>query len=253
MIPGLGSDARAYIPLAAYLASRYQCILYDLPTGRGDGARMGLYDLNGLSCDVFALLDHLGVREANLIGWSFGSTIALRSMATMPDRIGRAVLLGGFAHRRLAPAEAILVRLLRHCHFPMRRLPFHDRLMARAHREPFTELPPEMWEYFLQRCGAAPVAVVAHRALILHGADLRPDLPRIRVPVLLVTGELGPLVPAACAEDLRQGLPNAAQAELAGCGHFAALSHTPVLAEVISRFLLACSEECHAAGQCVAK
>lgn len=240
MVPGLGSDARAYIPLAACLSSQFRCILYDLPTGQGDGANLGRYDLDALSADALALLDHLGEREGNLIGWSFGSMITLHAMAKSPDRWNRAVLLGGFARRRLAPAEVLLARLLRRCHAAMRRLPFHDRLMRYNHHEPFADQPPELWDFFLQRCGAASIGVVAHRALLLHATDLRPELPKIQGPVLLVTGELDPLVPRSASLELHQGLSKPAPIELAGCGHFAALSHTPVLADLISQFLLPC-------------
>lgn len=253
LVPGLGSDARAYIPLAAQLARDHRCLLYDLPTGRGDGARLADYDLDGLSDDALALLAHAGTREANAIGWSFGSMIALHALARAPERIRQTVLLGGFARRRLAPAEALVARLLRHCQFPMRRLPWHDRLMARAHHAPFAELPAELWQFFLDRCGTTSVAAVAHRALLVHHTDLRPELPRITRPVLLVTGELDPLVGPNCTQELLHGLPNAAHVELPGCGHFAALTHTPVLAELVSRFLHPCSDDCHASGQCTAK
>jgi pimeloyl-ACP methyl ester carboxylesterase len=238
MIPGLGSDARAYVPLAAHLAGRFRCILYDLPTGKGDGARMRSHDLDALRADVLALLDHLGQRTGTAIGWSFGSMIALHTMATAPDRIDHAVLLGGFARRPLARAEVLLARLLRHWHAPMGHIPFHDRLLFRSHHEPFAEQPPEVWQFFLQRCGAASVAAVAHRALLLHATDLRPELSRIRGPVLLVTGECDPLVPHELTRELRDHLPGAVHVKLAGCGHFAALSHTAVLADVIRGFLL---------------
>src|SRR5262249_16490353 len=152
MVPGMGSDARAYIPLAAYLARDFRCLLYDFPTGRGDGARLADYTLDGLSKDVLALLDHAGAREANVIAWSFGSMIALHGLAQVPQRFRQAVLLSGFAQRRLAPAEVLLARLLRPCQFAMRRLPLHDRLMARAHYAPFADLPPELWQFFLDRC-----------------------------------------------------------------------------------------------------
>jgi pimeloyl-ACP methyl ester carboxylesterase len=257
MIPGLGSDARAYIPLAAHLSSHFRCILYDLPTGRGDAAHLRRYDLDALSADVLALLDHLGEREATVIGWSFGSMIALHTMAQSPDRAKRAVLLGGFARRRLAPAEVLLARLLRHIHAPMRRLPFHDRLMDYSHHEPFLKQPPEVWEFFLQRCGATSIAVVAQRALLLHATDLRPELPKIQGPVLLVTGELDPLVPRSASLELHQGLPKPTHVELGGCGHFAALSHTASLADIISHFLRPCPSEngdqpCTSAQPCAA-
>ncbi len=237
MVPGLGSDARAFVPLAARLKTDCKCILYDLPTGQNDNARLRNYDLDGLSADTVALLDHLQVPSATVIGWSFGSMIGLHAMARNTGPIQRAVLLGGFARRRLAPAEVLLARLLRYSPGRMRRLPFHDKLMYRSHHGAFAEQPDDLWQFFLDRCGSAPIKAVAHRALILHRTDLREQLAQVHGPVLIVTGDCDPLVPRAAALELRQHLPQSVHVELADCGHFAALSHTDLLAEVIRGFL----------------
>jgi hypothetical protein len=58
------------------------------------------------------------------------------------------------------------------------------------------------------------VALLAQRALVLHGVDLRPRLPEIRQPILLVCGDCDPLVGSACAAELLMGLPHVSWAEL---------------------------------------
>ena len=53
------------------------------------------------------------------------------------------------------------------------------------------------------------MAAVAQCAVTLHRLDLRPLLPSIRQPVLLICGDCDPLVGKKCEEDLQRGLPNA--------------------------------------------
>lgn len=237
-IPGMANDALSFAPLLAHLTAHFRCIAYDYPAGRGDGARLGRLTHADLVADLRALLDHLGEQRSYLFGFSFGSTVALTAMKAQPERFPRAILQGGFACRRLAPAEVLLARLTRHCWAPMRKLPFFLSLLRRGHALPFADRPVDVWQFFVERCGAPSMAAVAHRALLLHQFDMTKDLAEIRQPVLLVTGDGDPLVGPDCTEVLRNHLPGAVHVELTSCGHFPIFSHPGVLAEVVRQFLV---------------
>jgi pimeloyl-ACP methyl ester carboxylesterase len=236
-VPGLASDARSFVVLMAHLAEQFRCIGYDLPAGNGDGARLAQLNHAGLVEDVFSLLDHLSIRQSYVFGASFGSTIALAAMHAQPERLPRGLLQAGFAHRPLAPAERWLARLARHWRRPMGSFPGFAAVMRRLHFSPFADCPADVWQWLVDRCGAAPVGAVAHRALLMHQLDLRPQLASIRQPILLVGGDDDPSVNRACEAELVNGLPNANRVELDRCGHYPQLSHAAVLAAVIQRFL----------------
>ena len=236
-VPGLADDALSFLLLSSVLSGQFLCIAYDLPVGRSDGARLSRYRHSDLVEDLFALLNHLGIRQAYAFGSSFGSTIVLSAMRSRPERIPRAVLQGGFACRPLAAAEILLARVARYWPGSMRRLPFRQALLRRCHYGPFVSRCPDIWKYFLTRAGAPPIAAVAHRAILLHHLDLRPILGDIRQPVLLICGEDDPLVGRECEETLLQGLPNARRVEIEGCGHNPQFSHPEVLANLVSQFL----------------
>lgn len=237
-VPGMANDAFSFALLIPHLTDHFRCIAYDLPVGRGDGARLDRYRHADLADDVFALLDHLRERQCYLFGFSFGSTIALAAMRSQPERVARAILQGGFACRKLAPAEVLLARLMQHWQAPMRQLPFFVPLLRHSHFAPFADLPPEVWRFFVERSGAPPIAAFAHRALLLHTLDLTPQLPEVRQPVLIVSGDSDPLVDAPCTDVLRKGLPSATHVELTACGHFAIFTHAGVLADVVRQFLM---------------
>ncbi len=236
-VPGLSDDARSFVLLAYYLRHHFRCVAYDLPSGRGDGARLGQYRHANYVDDLLALLDHVGARQSFLYGLSFGSTIVLAALARQPQRLPRAIVQGGFAQRSLALAEQLLCRLARYWPGAMRKLPWRDRLLHHSHHASFADRPPDVWDYFIERLGSPPIAAVARRALVLHRTDLRPLLPHIRQPVLVLCGDLDPLVNRACEEVLLAGLPHATRVELRNAGHWPILSHPEVVAELVFRFL----------------
>src|ERR1041385_1238090 len=98
-IHGLADTSRAYVPPIALLAHSFSCIAYDLPTGLEDGACLKRYAHADLVEDVWALLDHLGVKQCYVFATSFGSTVALAAMKAQPRRLPRAVLQAGLAHK----------------------------------------------------------------------------------------------------------------------------------------------------------
>lgn len=244
LVPGLSDDARSFVAVSALLSEQFRCIAYDLPAGRGDGARLGRYGHDDLVADAVALLHHLGVGQSYLLGSSFGSTIVLSALRAFPERFPRAVLQGGFACRRLAPAEVLLARLARYWPGRMHRFPFRRAILHRSHHEPFESKPPEVWDYFLTRWGAPPIAAVAQRALMLQRLDLRSILSEIHQPVLLVCGDADPLVSPACEEVLLRGLPHVGRVELPDCGHNPLFTHPEALADITRRFLTPPGQGC---------
>lgn len=238
MIPGLASDAISFVMLMARLQSQFCCISYDLPEGGEDGARVTSYQHDDLVHDHLALLDHLRIDECVLLGFSFGSTIALSAMKSHPARFLRAILLGGFACRPLAPAEKLCASFGRFMRGSIRRLPFIERLLVRNHRQPFLAREPAVWDFFRERNLRTPLSAFATRMLMVHRFDFRALLPSIRQPVLLVSGDQDPIVSKQCETELKRGLPCAASAEIEQCGHHAHLTHPEVLAEIVQQFAL---------------
>jgi len=246
-IHGLCDDARSFVLPIVNLSRHFRCIAYDLPGNPGDGSKLSGYEHADFVKDLHALLNHLDLQSCSLFASSFGSTIALRAMHDLPERLPSAVLQGAFARRPLSLPEVLLAKLARYWPWPMHRLPLRVPIIRRSHFFPFAAGPAENWDYFLERSGAPTMAAVAHRALILHDNDLRSLLPDIVQPILLICGDADPLVGKKCEEVLQAGLPNATRAELQNCGHMPQFTHPEVMAELILRFLtpLRCTEEMH--------
>jgi pimeloyl-ACP methyl ester carboxylesterase len=236
-VHGMSDISRSFLLPIARLSAHFRCIAYDLPFGRGDGARLSRYRHADLVADLWALLDHLGIERSYLLGSSLGSTIALAALHERPGRLPRAILQGGLAHHPLRLRQRLLARVMRFCPGPTRRLPGRERLMRSINHESFARQPEEVWRFYVECSGAPSIASFAYQALMLHQIDLRPLLPQIRQPVLLVCGEHDRLVGPAHQEELLHGLGNAGRAVLLGCGHVPSYTHPEIFAEVVRQFL----------------
>ncbi len=235
-IHGLADLSASFLLPMSILSRGFLCIGYELPDGRVDGANLRRYTHADLVADLLVLLDHLKIDKAYLFGSSFGSTIALAALHEHPARFPRALLQGGFARRPLRIGEWLLASCMRFVPGSLRHLPLRNRSMHRYHHGPLAERA-ELWEYFLQCAGTPRIGAVARRALLMQALDLRPILPEIRQPVLVICGDQDPLVGKPCEEELLQGLPSSQRIEIPGCGHYPYFSHPEVLAEIIRLFL----------------
>jgi pimeloyl-ACP methyl ester carboxylesterase len=236
-VHGVSDSSRSFVLLISRLSAHFRCVAYDLPAGGADGARLARTTHADLVRDFWALLDHLGLRRSYVFGSSFGATIALAALHERPERLPRAIVQGGLAHRPLRPRERLLARLA--CWLPGRvgGLPFREKVLRKSAFTAFADRPEAAWRFFLDSCGAPPLRALGRQVLLLGRLDLRPLLPQIRQPVLLVWGEQDRVVPLAYADVLLKNLPNAGRVLIEGCGHVPSYSHPEALAEVVRRFL----------------
>ncbi|MEV0430506.1 alpha/beta fold hydrolase [Micromonospora sp. NPDC050495] len=87
---GLGSG-EMFGPVLPALAARHQVIAVDLQ-GHGRTADIDRpLDLEFMADDIAALIDHLGLDRPDLVGYSLGGGVALRTALRHPGRIGRLV------------------------------------------------------------------------------------------------------------------------------------------------------------------
>jgi pimeloyl-ACP methyl ester carboxylesterase len=219
------------------LKDRFRCIAYDLPNGHNDGARLGRYRHAHLVDDLRALLDHLDLQQAFILGSSFGSTIALSAMRQMPERFPRGIVQGGFARRPLSLAERLLAWTIRFIPGPMAKFRPREKMLSRLHKPPFEAGPADRWRAFIDWTAQSRVSAVSYQIGMVHQVDLREQLAQIQQPILLVHGELDPVMPRPHAEMLLAGLPNATLAVIENCGHVPCYSHPEILANLICRFL----------------
>jgi len=237
-IHGMADHGRAFVMVMHRLAPRFTCVGYELPDGTTDGSNLVRYSQPDYTADLLALLDHLGIDRTAVVGSSFGSTVALAALAAAPQRFTRGVLQNGFAHRPLNRFQRALARVARFWPGWFADWPeIHRAVMRRVEQPALSRLPPAVADFFLEHGGRTPIRASALRSLHFDRTDLRPLLPAIRAPILLLTGDCDSLVGPACSVELEQGLPNARRVQFTGCGHYPQYTQPGAMAEAIAQFL----------------
>ena len=87
LIPSTGFSAEAWKPSQLPLSESSRLIIHD-PRGCGRSvATQQVYTINQMANDIVALLDHLKVESAHLVGHSMGGRIALEMALNFPGRV----------------------------------------------------------------------------------------------------------------------------------------------------------------------
>jgi pimeloyl-ACP methyl ester carboxylesterase len=184
-----------------------------------EAARYGTANLAG---DVVALLDHLRLARVSIVAYSIGTVVALALMRDAPQRFERAVLLAtgdglvGHPPHTFARLLPDLVEVFGREQYP-RDLPKHQSAY---------------WKILEQVGGdRAAMRALASAAYPPLSAD---DAAAIRVPTLIVSGELDPVL--GRGPRLAAALGRGEYLEIAGANHFA-LAMDPAVREATARFL----------------
>jgi 3-oxoadipate enol-lactonase len=182
-----------------------------------------------------AVQDAAGGEETIVLGNGYGGFVALQMAIRHPDIASRLILAdcgaafsdsGREAFRNMAAASSAK-GLAAITDVAMRRLfapefqEQHPDLM-RDRRAAFLRTDPDV---FRAACAA------------LAELDLRPELPQVKVPVLVLVGEHDEATPPPMSHELAAGLPNARLKILSGCAHVPQLQAPEMFLEAIGDFL----------------
>lgn len=82
-----------YFKMVPELAKYFHIVLYDFKShGLSERCETG-YDLVSLSDDLIGLLDILNIPKANIVGYSYGGLIALKTAMLHPERVEKVVII----------------------------------------------------------------------------------------------------------------------------------------------------------------
>lgn len=225
LICGLGADLQVWRFQAPELAKKYRVITFDnRGAGRSD-APDSPYTITQMAEDLDAVLDHLAVKSASVVGWSMGGVVAQTLARSNPDRVKRLVLLGTFmapdGYLRAAVSNWIDMR---------RAMPFElvARHVARMVFSPALANNPKVYEAFIQVMVKNPYRQSLHgflrqaEALLAYEFEGAPVPPGISAAVMV--GEHDQLTPPYLSEQLTAAIPGATLQLLPGA-HSGFLEH----------------------------
>jgi len=201
----LGATHRMWDANLAALEEHFRVVRYDTRGHGGSPVPPGPYDIDDLADDVVALLDHLGVERAHVVGLSLGGMTAMRLAARNPERVDRLVLLCTGAH--LTPSSAWTDRAA-----TVRAdgtAAVAEAVVGRWFTPDFLDANPATRKGCEEMVATTPAEGYAGCCEVIAAMDLRPDLPRISAPTLAIAGADDPATPpphlAAIAENVQHG------------------------------------------------
>jgi len=180
-------------------------------------------DVRFLADDVAALLDHLGVGQADVLGFSLGGWTALQLALDHPDRVGRLILVSvsyasdGFYPEISDPAQ----------HATSTRMPTEEDF--RQMREAYERLAPDPGHF------EAFAAKVSHAAGSVPGWTPA-ELAGISVATMLVVGDHD-FVRLEHAVQMHGLIPGAQLAVLPGATHMGVLRRSDLMVPLAAGFL----------------
>ena len=210
------------------LSNSWRTIAYD---HRGTGATIAPPEsitLPTMVEDLFAVLDAFGVAECVLAAESAGAAIALQAALQQPARFRGLVIVDGMYHReRPVGADRFVAALKAHFHETLEQ--FVDACVPEPNSEAIRH-----WGRQIVRRSSPEAAVRLYECL--YDIDLRPQLPQITQPSLVIHGENDQIVPVSAAEWLATQLPNSQLMVLPASGHVPTVTQPRTVADAIEQF-----------------
>jgi pimeloyl-ACP methyl ester carboxylesterase len=231
---GLGGAAA----LVAALARRARVVLFDK---RGTGASDRVKVLPGLARrvdDLEAVLDAARSPAAIAVGFSEGAPLALALAATRPARVRGLVLVGAFARMAAAPDHRAgwTAEEIERLRTYIRRGWGSGATMAALVPPRHLTAAARTWAARAEQDGASPGAALDLLEMNLD-LDVRPLLPRVRAPAVVLHAAGDRVVRAENGRALAEAIRGARLVEVPGEDHTFLFEGRPVLERELSALL----------------
>ncbi|MBA5607028.1 3-oxoadipate enol-lactonase [Duganella sp. FT3S] len=228
----LGTDWRMWQPQAEHLRSRFHVIRYDTRGHGQSGTPSGPCSLAQLGHDVLALLDHLDIERAHVCGISMGGATAQWLGIYAPQRLRKLVIANSAARIGTEAGWRERAALARREGLD----DIADGAPARWFGPAFAAAEPQAVAALVATLRAGSAHGYAACCDALAGADLRPQLPLIAAPTLIIAGAADPVTTVVDAQAMRQLIPHAELVTLAA-SHISNIEAAPAFNEALANFL----------------
>ncbi len=219
------------------LSSKARVIAIDL-RGHGESqAPIWLTSVDIYADDVRGLLDHLSVDKAVICGFSMGGYVAFAFLRKYPDRVRGLVLAdtrpqpdapegkaGRFATALTAQKDGAGA--------------IANAMLGRLLSQKSTDEKPDLVKQVRAMIESTPVQGIAGDLMSMaERPDSVPMLASIRVPTLIVVGELDALTPPADSKLMADTIPGAKLEVIPGVAHLANMEDAATFNRAVGDFL----------------
>lgn len=226
LLTGLGSKRLGWYRQLPVFGQTYRTIALDhRDTGDSDLAT-GPYTTGDQADDAAGVLRALGVSEAHVVGISMGGFIAQELAARHPALVKKLVLTGtsagGPAHVQPGPD---MLAMLTQSREGVERGELARRTYTAIMAPGYLDAHPDDLEHIMEAARYQPQSAEAYmrqlQACLAHNMTEPDRLSQLRVPTLVIHGDMDPLVPTPNGLYLAAHIPDARLRLYGGVGHIA--------------------------------
>jgi pimeloyl-ACP methyl ester carboxylesterase len=235
MLHGLAESGEAFRAFVPYLARRARVVRVDL---RGYGASTPMpadhpWRFDRLVQDAVALLDHLGVRQAHVVGGKIGGTIALALAARHPERVDKLAALGTPASLRGMASRTPGWR----AQIAAEGVPAW--VAASNAGRMGSRMSPAQLAWWTELMGRTAASTLDGFLQMVPTVDVTPEVERIRAPALVVTTTGSGLGPVEEVRAWQERIPGSRLVVLDNDSYHVAASDPDETATLVRDFLFA--------------
>ena len=222
LLHGFMLDSRAWRPQIEALSDRFTVIAWDAPGAGRSQDPPPLFGIGDWGNALAGLLDVSGVRQAHVVGLSWGGLLAQEFYRRYPSRVMSLVLAGTYAGWTGSLSAPVAEQRLEAA--------LQDSMLAPG---AFVEkyLPGMFGDVATTEVRQELAAIIADfhpagfrlMATALARADTRQLLPTIAAPTLLVWGDADKRSPLRVGESIRDAIAGARLEVIRGAGHLSNL------------------------------
>jgi 3-oxoadipate enol-lactonase len=231
----LATTMEMWKPQLPALTRDYRVLSYNMRGHGGTSAPGGAYSFAVLAGDVVALLDHLRIERVGFVGLSIGGMIGQYLAIHHADRL-RCVALCSTTSAIPEAGRAL----------------WDDRIAAvesggmapqvaptleRWFTAPYRSAHPDVMDWIGGMIRGTPAAGFIGCGRAIQGLNLTAELPKIKVPTLVLPGEKDPGTPPALSEVIHKAIRGSEYAVVKDAAHLANVEQAAAFNEMVAQFL----------------
>ena len=238
LLNGIAMSISHWKPMTdRFVAAGYRVLAHDLRGQLLSDKPATPYSFEEHARDLHALLSELGIRQAHMVGTSYGAEVALTFARDFPEATSSVVSIDGASEYDAVLGTAVeswkAAALSDSRVFYKTILPWNysagylaaNRDALGKREDAIASLPREWFEAFARLCDA------------FLSIDLTKDLGKIHCPCMVVVAGSDILKGPSYARIIQRGVPGALYVEMPGSGHAVVVEKPVELTDEVLRFL----------------
>lgn len=231
LLHGWGSNLKVYDALSNVISEKYTVVSLDFP-GFGDSDEPSeVWDVSAYSDFLVKFIESFGCKNVILLGHSFGGRVIIKlaNLGSLPFDIQKIILVDSAG---VLPKRTLKYKIKNKA-YKLGRMILSIGIIKKMF--------PDTLDNYRKKMGSADYnnASLKMRGILVKtvNEDLTPILKNIKIPTLLIWGELDTATPLSDGQLMEKNIEGAGLVVLKGAGHYSFLDQQYTFHRVIRSFL----------------